>query len=91
LKSDLILKCGQTKLRQLLADAVNTRASDSATVTFSVVGGSSTGPASSTYYAAGSVMVSGSYRYWRVYTKITSASGVEQGSVRAPLALPVSA
>ena len=81
----------QTKLRQVLADAVNTRPCDSATVTFSVVGGSSTGPASSTYYAAGSVVVSGPYRYWRVYTKITSATGVEQGSVRLPISLPTSA
>lgn len=80
----------QTKLRQFLADVTNTRTSDLATVTYSVVGGSSTGPASGTYYAAGSVVVSGSYRYWRVYAKITSATGVEQGSVKLPLTLPVS-
>lgn len=81
----------QTKLRQILADAVNTRPHDSATVTFSVVGGASTGPASGTYYAAGSVVVSGSYRFWRLYAKVTSATGVEQGSVRLPISLPTSA
>lgn len=84
------IELDQTKLRQVLADAVNTRPCDSATVTFSVVGGSSSGPASSTYYAAGSVVVSGSYRYWRVYAKITSATGVEQGSIKLPLLLPPS-
>lgn len=84
------IELDQTKLRQVLADAVNTRSFDDATVTFSVVGGSSSGPASSTYYAAGSVVVSGSYRYWRVYAKITSATGVEQGSIKLPLLLPPS-
>lgn len=79
----------QAQLRSILTSATNTRPIDSATVTYSVVGGSSTGPASGSYAAAGSVTVSGSYRYWRVYAKITSATGVEQGSVKLPIFLPV--
>lgn len=80
----------QTKLRQFCTDVVNTRSWDTATVTFSVVGSASTGPASGTYYAAGSIVVSGSYRYWRVYAKILS-DGTTQGSIGAPIFLPVSA
>ena len=78
----------QTVLRQVLADAVNTRPSDSATVTWSVVSGSSAAPASGTYYAAGSVVAPAAGRYVRVYAKIASATGAEQGSIKLPLLLP---
>lgn len=81
----------QTRLRAILADATNTRPGDTATVTYSVVSGASTAPASSTYYAASAVVAPAAGRYIRVYAKILSATGAEQGSVRLPLILPVSA
>lgn len=79
----------QTVLRQLLVDATNARSTDSATVTYSVVGSATPGPASGAYAAANAVTVTGSYQYWRVYCKIASATGFEQGSVMLPLFLPV--
>lgn len=82
----------QTRLRAILADAVNTRPGDTATVTFSLVSSATTAPASGTYYAANAMVVPAAGRYYRLYAKIASATGVEQGSVNvARIALPIAA
>lgn len=70
----------QTSLRAALVDAVNARPWDTATVTLSLVSSSTTGPASGTYYAANALVVPSAGRYYRLYVKITSATGAEQGS-----------
>jgi hypothetical protein len=81
----------QTRLRQILSDVANTMPYDSATVTFSIKQSATVSATSGTYYAPGSVIVSGTGRYVSLWCKILANTTVVNGSVRLPFNLPISA
>lgn len=74
----------QSTVRTMLASAINNLPGDAAAWTFSVVGGASPNPAAGSYAAAGSVTVTGTFRYWAVYAKCTS-DGSQAGSIDTAL------
>ncbi len=81
----------QTRLRQILSDITNSTAYDTATVTFSVKQSATVAATSGTYYAPGSVVVSGTGRYVSLWVKILANTTLVNGSVRLPFYIPISA
>jgi len=76
-------------LQEALAASVNLRTEDAATVTFSAVR-HATAPTAGSFAAAGSATVSGTGRMLGLFAKIASSDGLIPGSIKLPIAIPVS-